>query len=144
VLVAGEWRSVAGADEWGVQPDAAAVAAALDPRGRKEGALLCALRASFGLPAPPAAGVTDGATQGAGASAETGAAKQSLQAVQQGAAAAQASMPQKPAAGAGKPGKAAGKDAGKGSKTKRQKPAAANGSKQGAVPRTGRAVTVTA
>ena len=51
VLVASEWQSVAGADEWGVLRDAAAVAVALDRRGRHESALLSALVSSFELPA---------------------------------------------------------------------------------------------
>lgn len=55
VLVVSEWKSVTGADEWGVLRDAAAVATALDRRGRHESALLKALTSAFELPIDVAA-----------------------------------------------------------------------------------------
>ena len=49
MLTAQEWVSYH-ADNWVVHTDPAAVCAALDGRGRKEGALLQKLQQSFGLP----------------------------------------------------------------------------------------------
>lgn len=45
-----QWLSIR-ADHWAVQPDAAAICAALDSRGEKESVLLQRLQSAYGLPA---------------------------------------------------------------------------------------------
>ncbi|CAL8468960.1 g8501 [Coccomyxa elongata] len=64
VLMASEFRA-AESDEWSVCPDAAALAAALDGRGRREAALLRALEAGCGAKVSSAFDARSGAREGA-------------------------------------------------------------------------------